>query len=173
MYCRTGFCKMQSPLLSAALINRLTASNCVTATTPMNICSLYGCAVTQHQCTAALVLAKCNHPCTVLQDWALMMQRGFPQAAHCCSPYFPFYSVVSLQSARCLPSSFPLHLRLSYLCGKTAVHEAHTSPTQDVQTHHCCMHGQQLKKHARQACDLIPSCVTFAWQQLDDCSASW
>ncbi len=96
--------------------------------------------------------------------------KGTPSS---CPPCFPSHLVLSLQSAHCLPSSFPLHLRLSHLCGKTAVHEAHTTPTQDVQTHHCRMHGQQpLKKHARQACDLMPFCVTFAWQQLDACSAS-
>ena len=37
-----------------------------TSITPMKFCCSYRCAVTQHQCTAALALAKCIHHCPVL-----------------------------------------------------------------------------------------------------------
>ena len=115
MLCSTVQGKMQSPLFSAALQNRLTAGSvslhlhlwrfalhtgvqwhitnalqqgsgqngiptvqccsakeahsrqCVSATTPMEMCTSYRCAVTQHQCTATLFLAKCNPHCSVLQ----------------------------------------------------------------------------------------------------------
>jgi len=39
---------------------------CVTAITPMQVCCSYRCAVTQHQCSAALVLAKCIPHCPVM-----------------------------------------------------------------------------------------------------------
>jgi len=39
---------------------------CISAVTPMEICSAYRCAVTQHQCTATLFLAKSNLHCSVL-----------------------------------------------------------------------------------------------------------
>ena len=38
----------------------------VTVITPRKICCSYRCAVSQHQCTAALVLAKCSPHCSVL-----------------------------------------------------------------------------------------------------------
>jgi len=38
----------------------------VPAITPVEICSSYRCAVTQHQCSVALLLAKCNPHCSVL-----------------------------------------------------------------------------------------------------------
>jgi len=56
--------KMQPPLLSVALQNRHKA--CVTAFAPMKICCSDRCAVTQQQCTAALVLARCTPHCSVL-----------------------------------------------------------------------------------------------------------
>ena len=40
--------------------------HCVTAITPMKICCSYRCAVTHHQCTATLILAKCTPHCSVL-----------------------------------------------------------------------------------------------------------
>ena len=39
---------------------------CVSAVTPMKICCSYKCAMTHHQCTAALILAICIHHCPVL-----------------------------------------------------------------------------------------------------------
>ncbi len=39
--------------------------HCVTAITPMEVCSSNRCAVTQHQCSAALVLVKCIRHCPV------------------------------------------------------------------------------------------------------------
>ncbi len=39
---------------------------CVPANTPMEICSSYRCAVTQHQCTAALFRSECNPHCSLL-----------------------------------------------------------------------------------------------------------
>ncbi len=56
-----------SPHCSVLLCKRAHSRQCVTANTPMEICSSYRCAVTQHQCTAALLRAKCNPHCSVLQ----------------------------------------------------------------------------------------------------------
>ena len=55
MDCNTGSGKMQSPLISAALQDSLTVGLCHLIT-PMKICFSCSCAVTQHQCTATLVL---------------------------------------------------------------------------------------------------------------------
>jgi len=62
-HCSTGQDRLALPLFSAALQTRLTAVTrprqpCVTAFTPMEICSSYRFAVMQHQCTAALVRAE-------------------------------------------------------------------------------------------------------------------
>ncbi len=53
-------------MFSAALQNRLKNKQCVTALTPMKICSSYRCAVMQHQSTAALVRAEKVPHCSVL-----------------------------------------------------------------------------------------------------------
>ena len=58
--------KLESPLFSPAMQHRLKIRQCVTADTPMELCSSYRCAVTQHQCTAALFRAKCSPHCSVL-----------------------------------------------------------------------------------------------------------
>jgi len=66
MHCSTGFGKMHSALFSVALQNRLTAC---TMSLQLHICSFDAhtkCALSQHQCTAALVLAKCTPHCSVL-----------------------------------------------------------------------------------------------------------
>ena len=57
--------KMQPPLFCAALQNRLTTCLCHHKT-PMQICSSYRWAVTQHQSSLALLRAKCNPHCSVL-----------------------------------------------------------------------------------------------------------
>ncbi len=66
MHCSTGFGKMHSALFSVALQNRLTAC---TMSLQLHICSFDAhtkCALSQHQCTAALVLVKCSPHCSVL-----------------------------------------------------------------------------------------------------------
>ena len=55
-HCSTVQGKMQSPIFSVALQNRLTAKQahsrqCVTAVKPTEICSSYKCALTHHKCT--------------------------------------------------------------------------------------------------------------------------
>ena len=107
MQCSSVQGKMQSPLFSAALLNRLpqgtnavqlcsgqnavpTVQCCsakqahtrqfVTADTPMEICCTYRCAVTLHQCSAALFRAKCNPHCSVL-----LCNEGSQQAVFHCS----------------------------------------------------------------------------------------
>ncbi len=52
---------------------------CVTAVTPIEICSAYRCAVTQHKCSAALFRAKCNPHCSVL-----LCKTGLQQALCQC-----------------------------------------------------------------------------------------
>ena len=65
MHCSAELSKKLSPLHSAALQTRLPAAFCH-CNTPMNVCSPYRLAVTQHQCTAALDLARSSPLCTVL-----------------------------------------------------------------------------------------------------------
>ena len=56
---------------------------CVTALTPMEICSSYRCPVAHHKCFATLFRAKCNPHCSVL-----LCKRGSQQAVcHCSYPY--------------------------------------------------------------------------------------
>ncbi len=88
--------KMHSLLFSPALQNRFALGKmhshcsvllcktalqhaCVTAVTPVNICSSYRCAVTQHQCTRALFKATCI------------------PGVQCCSVKQPYSIPVSLQ----------------------------------------------------------------------------
>jgi len=53
---------------------------CVTAITPMEVCSSNRCAVTQHQCTSARFRAKCSPHCLVL-----LCKTGSQQAVCQCS----------------------------------------------------------------------------------------
>ena len=56
---------------------------CVTAVTPMEICSSYRCPVTHHTCSATLFRAKCNPHCSVL-----LCKTGSQQAVcHCSYTY--------------------------------------------------------------------------------------
>jgi len=61
----TSINALQLCSFSAALQNRVTAGIVSLQYTPMEICSSYRCAVTQHQCTAALFRAKCNPHCSL------------------------------------------------------------------------------------------------------------
>ena len=131
MLCSTAEGKMQSPLFSLALQNRLTAGSvslqlhlwtfalhtgvqrpttnalqqisgqnavstaqccsakqahsrqCVTAVTPMDICSIYRCAVTHQKCSAALLRAKCSFHCSVL----LCKTSSQQAVCHCSYTY--------------------------------------------------------------------------------------
>jgi len=64
MHCSTGFGKKHFPLLSAALQNSLTAALCHCIYTYEDLLIMQ--AVAHHQCTAALLLAKCTRHCSVL-----------------------------------------------------------------------------------------------------------
>ena len=82
-------------MFNAAVQNRFTAG-CFSAITPVEMCSSYRCAVTQHQCTAILFLAKCNPPCSVL-----LCKTGSQQACvSATTPMeicFPYRCAVSQQ----------------------------------------------------------------------------
>jgi len=71
MHCSIAQRRMPRPLFSAALHYRYTYGDsqkaCVIIGTPTEICCSYRWAVTQQQCTAALLKAKCNLHCFVLQ----------------------------------------------------------------------------------------------------------
>ncbi len=76
--CRTVLSKSPSPLSSAAMQNRLPTGLCQCKYT-VKTCGSYSCAVTQHQCTATLFLAKCSPHCSVL-----LCTTGSQQAScHC------------------------------------------------------------------------------------------
>ena len=62
MHCSTGFGKC-IPHCPGLLCNTGSQHACVVANTPEKICCSYKCALTRHQCTAALVLAKCIPHC--------------------------------------------------------------------------------------------------------------
>ena len=63
--------------------------HCVTAITPMEICSPYSCAVSQQKCTAALVWAKCIPHCSVV-----LCKTGSQQAlCHCNYSYGDLLSI--------------------------------------------------------------------------------
>ena len=79
MHCSKVQGKMQSELFGAALQHRLTAgTDC--SDTYGGLLTLYKCAVTQYQCTAALLRAKCNPHCSVL-----LCRTGSQQALFDCS----------------------------------------------------------------------------------------
>jgi len=74
--------EIASLLFSAALQTSLTACACATVVTPMEIC--YSCRgeVMQHQCTAALVNAKCNPHCSGLLCKLASQHVLVPQQLH-------------------------------------------------------------------------------------------
>ncbi len=112
-HCSTGFGKRHFPLFSAGLQIRLTAV-ILSLPTPVEICSSYSLAVTQHQRTAALVLARCICHCSVLLcktgsqqsschcnytcgDLPFIQACSDPTARHCSTGFgkrhFPLFSV--------------------------------------------------------------------------------
>ena len=108
MHCSTGFGK-NCPVL---LCNTGSQHACVTAITPMMICSSYKCAVTHHQCTAALVLANCIHHCPVL-----LCKTG--SACLCLCNTYTFMSAVAAAQVLCT--------------------DPHTNALQ-IHQHHCIHH---------------------------------
>ena len=54
------------PTVQCCCAMKAHSRQCVTAATPMDICSSHRCAGTQHQCTAALFRAKCSPYCSML-----------------------------------------------------------------------------------------------------------
>ena len=67
------------PIVQCWSAKQAHSRQCITAVTPMEICSSYRCAVTQQQCTAALFGAKCIPYCSVL-----LCTTGSQQAVcHC------------------------------------------------------------------------------------------
>ena len=68
MHCSTVRGSIAFPLFRAALQKQADSRHCATATTPLEICSSYRCAVMQHQSTSALVQAEQLFHCSVLQS---------------------------------------------------------------------------------------------------------
>ena len=66
MHSSTAQDKISSPMFSAALEKQAHSIHYVSAVTPMEIWSSYRCAVSQHQCTAALLRAEQAPQCSVL-----------------------------------------------------------------------------------------------------------
>ena len=127
--------KLESPLFSAAMQHRLKIRQCVTADTPMELCSSYRCAVTQHQCTAALFRAKWSPHCSVL-----LCKTGSQQGVcHCIYTYGevvfiqvcsdPAPSTAAVSRAKCSP-------HCSLLLCKTG--------SQQAVCHCCCTYGDVL-----------------------------
>ena len=67
------------PYVQCCSAKQAHSKQCVSANTPMNICSSYRCALTQHQCNAALLRAKCTPQYSVL-----LCQTGSQQALCVC-----------------------------------------------------------------------------------------
>ena len=80
MHCSTGFCKNAIPTVQCCSTKQGHSMHHIIAMTPVKICCSYKCAVTQHQSTAALVLAKCSPHCSVL-----LCKTGSQHAPYRCS----------------------------------------------------------------------------------------
>ncbi len=91
VHCKTFFCRMHFPLLSAALQDRLAAGLNHCDDTHAG-CSSYRCAVTQHQCNATLFFARCSPHCSVL-----LCKTGLQQA--CITVISPMKVCRSYRSA--------------------------------------------------------------------------
>ena len=147
--------------------NQAHSRQCVTAVTPVEICSSYRFAVAQHQCTAALFKAKCSPHCAVLV-YKPGSQQAVCHCGHTCGDLL-FIQVCSgpapvhcsslqgkMQSSLCSAGletrltagsvSLWLHLRRSALC--TGLHWPSTSALQlssrqiAVTTVQCCSTNQ-------------------------------
>ena len=139
MLCSTSQGKMHSPMISAALQTGSQLA-CVTATTPMKICCSCKCAVTHHQCTAALVWAKCIPHCTALQnrltaclchcnhtceDLLLIQVCSDPTPMHCSTAFGKMHSTLSsaaLQTGSqlaCVTATTPMKICCSCKCAVT------------------------------------------------------
>ena len=64
--CSTVLGKMYSPSAQCCSANLAHNRQCVSANTPMKICSSHMCVVTHHLCTAVVLQAKCIPHCSVL-----------------------------------------------------------------------------------------------------------
>ncbi len=106
---------MHSSLLSQ-ICNQAHSRHCVTAITLVEICLSYICAVTNHQCTAAMFRANHIPDCSVL-----LLKTGSQQAvSHCNYTYgdLPFIQVCSDQApVNCSTVQGKMHSPLlSQLC---------------------------------------------------------
>ncbi len=143
MLCSTSQGKMHSPMISAALQTGSQLA-CVTATTPMKICCSCKCAVTHHQCSAALVWAKCHFPtvhsaalskqahsmldvtaiCTY-EDLLLMQVCSNPPPMHCSTclgkMHFPLSSAALQTGSQlaCVTATTPMKICCSCKCAVT------------------------------------------------------
>ncbi len=71
------------PIVQCCSAKQAQSRQCGTAITPMEFCSSYRCAVSQQECSAALLKAKCNPHCSVL-----VCKTGSKQAVcHCSYTY--------------------------------------------------------------------------------------
>ena len=101
MLCNTVQGKMP-PTVQCCSAKEAHSRQCVTAVTPMEICSSYRCPVTQHNAQqATLFRAKCNPHCSVL-----LCKRGSQQAV-CC------------HSRQCVTAVTPVEICSSYRCPVT------------------------------------------------------
>jgi hypothetical protein len=104
----------------------------VTAMTPVQLCCSYRCAVTQHQCTAAQVLAKCRTHCSVL-----LCKTGSQHALCHCN-----YTCEDLLFIQVCSESEPMHCSTGF--GKmhsalfsVALQNRLTACTMSLQLHLC------------------------------------
>ncbi len=98
----------------------------------MEICSSYRCAVTQHQCTAALLRAKCSPHCSVL-----LCKTGLQQAlCHCNHTYGDLLFIQVCSDAT------PMHCssgqgRIASLLSSAALQNRLTAGIVSIQLHLC------------------------------------
>jgi len=79
------FCSGQNaiPIVQCCSAKQAQSRQCVTAVTPTEFCSSYRCAVSQQECSAALLKAKSNPHCSVL-----LCKAGSQQSVcHCSYTY--------------------------------------------------------------------------------------
>ncbi len=137
---------------------------CVTAVTPMEVCISYRCAVTQHQCTAALFRAKCNPHCSVLLCKTESQQCCVSAVTpvEICSSYrcavTQHQCTAALFKAKCNPHCSVL------LCKTVSQHACVTAVTpmgicssyRCALTHHLCTVLQSANEHIQSSVGNLP-----------------
>ena len=111
VHCNTVLGKKQSPLSSAAVCKTGCQQACISASTPVEICCSYSCAMTHDQCTATLFLAK-----AVTTVLCCCMQNRLPAGLYQCK-----YTCGDLLFIQLCNDPAPVHCNTSWQTAVTTV----------------------------------------------------